>query len=437
MKEMPDTGDVGTQDRTSPSWSLGCLTLLLAVLIVVAMIFFFTRLRNYRPPVMLTATARNLIGLQDVTLTGNGAAQQEVHWGLSGSVRKLAFGGLGTAVVILPLPPRDCAKMAGALGGTCAGHRVRLSTPAAITWSHADPLNGLPRRQTTASLEVAPTRAGYVNLFARGSAPMTLCFNPPGAKATLWVTRGRSRFPAPVPGYQTTACGAGLAVVIGAPGGQNSPLAEVSSISSLSVTASAPDTQTQGFTGSIVLDPGGTTIIGSPAQVSMRAAGGAALGTAISTGTGGQSLRVRSGAAGSVITSAGEHVPSEWARNNDVVVPLFAGAVTLAVAVLSGAAQELMAWVRGWRPLFRRLDRRLEDWVRGRRAAGGTTGTVGTAGAADTVGTVGTVGSATEAPAAASAAPSAADGAGTAPDAPAGTSTAPSASAGDETGGTP
>ena len=209
-----------------------------------------------------------------------------------------------------------------------------------------------------------------MNLFALGSRPPALCFDPPPQTARLKVKRGTLRFAATVPGLQTTECGTGLAVSIGTPGARNSPLIEMGSISSVAVAASAPEASAQGFAGQIVLNPGGTTIVGGPSQVTMRATGGAALRATVSTGTGGQSLDV-SGAAGSVITSAGERVPSEWARNSSIVVPLFGGVVTLAVAALSGAAQELMACVKGLRPRFRRLD----GWLRGQhrpRPAAGT-----------------------------------------------------------------
>lgn len=367
---MPDAGEAGTVDQASPSWSLGCLILLAAMLIVAAVISVFGLLRDYRPPVMLTASTRDLTGLQDITLTGSDAARQTVRWSLSGSVRQLAFSGFGTAEAILPLPVSDCAKMAAKLKATCTSrHQVLLSPPAAITWSRADALYGDRGRQTAASLEVAPTRAGYVNLFALGSRPPALCFDPPPQTARLKVKRGTLRFAATVPGLQTTECGTGLAVSIGTPGARNSPLIEMGSISSVAVAASAPEASAQGFAGQIVLNPGGTTIVGGPSQVTMRATGGAALRATVSTGTGGQSLDV-SGAAGSVITSAGERVPSEWARNSSIVVPLFGGVVTLAVAALSGAAQELMACVKGLRPRFRRLD----GWLRGQhrpRPAGG------------------------------------------------------------------
>lgn len=369
-EEMLDAGQVGTKDQAPPSWSLGCATLLAAMLIVCAMIFFFGLLRDMRPPVKLTASTRGLTGLQDITLTGNGPAHQLVQWSLSGSVQELAFSGFGTAVAILPLPVSDCEKMAGALQASCVGHRVLLNSPSAITWSRADPVYSAPSMQTAASLEVAPTPAGYVNLFAQGSLPPALCFDPPPQTTKLQVTRGTLRFLATVPGLQTTECNEGLAVVIRTPGARDSELIELGGISSVTVAGSAPEALTQGFAGPIVLDPGGTTIIGSPSQVTMDAARDAAVSAVMSTGTASQSLDVNSGSADMVITSAGELVPSEWARNSDIVVPLFGGVVTLAVAVLSGAAQELMAWVRSLRPCFRRIDLWLSGPMRRHRASG-------------------------------------------------------------------
>jgi hypothetical protein len=369
---MPDAGEAGTRDQASPSWSLGCLTLLAAMLLVGAMISFFGLLRDIRPPAVLTVTTRDLTNLQDITLTGNAGKKQTVRWSLSASVQQLTFSGLGTAVAILPLPITDCQAMAGMLQASCAGHQVVLRPPATITWSQADMLYSTPYTQSAASLEVAPTRAGYVNLFAQGSRPPVLCFNPPPQTVKLQVTRGILHFPATVPGLQTTECDQGLEVVIGTQGARNSGLIEIGSVLSATVTASGPQALAQGFAGPIVLNPGGTTIIGSPSQVTMHAAGGAAVHATISTGTGSQSLNVSSGAADRVITSAGQLVPSEWARESDIVVPLFGAVLTLAVAVLSGAAQELMAWVKGLRPRFRRLDLWLSGRLRSRRASGKT-----------------------------------------------------------------
>jgi hypothetical protein len=368
---MPDAGEAGTRDQAPPSWSLGCLTLLAAMLLVGAMISFFGLLRDIRPPAVLMVSTRDLTSLQDITLTGNTATHQTVRWSLRGSVQQLTFSGLGTAVAILPLPIKDCQAMAGMLQGSCAGHQVVLSPPATITWSQADMLFS-PHTQSAASLEVAPTRAGYVNLFAQGPRPPVLCFDAPPQTVKLRVTRGTLHFPATVPSLQTTECDQGLEVVIKTQGARNSGLIEMGSVLSATVTASAPEALAQGFAGPIVLNPGGTTIIGSPSQVTMHAAGGAAVHATISTGTGGQSVNVSSGAADRVITSAGQLVPSEWTRKSDIVVPLFGAALTLAVAVLSGAAQELMAWLKGLRPRFRRLDLWVSGQLRSRRASGKT-----------------------------------------------------------------
>jgi hypothetical protein len=366
---MPDAGEAGTKDQAPPSWSLGCATLLAATLIVCAMIYFFGLLRDIRPSVKLTASTRGLVGLQDVTLNGKGTAHQAVRWGITGLVQELTFRGFGAAEAILPLPISDCQKMASALQASCINHSVVLSSPSSITWSRADIVYGAPRTQTATSLEVAPTAAGYVNLFAQGSRPPVLCFDPPSQSTKLHVTRGTLSFPATVPGLQTTACGQGLAIVVQTPGAHGSGFVELGGVSSATVTGSAPAALAQGFAGPIVLNPGGTTVIGSPSQVTMRAAGHAVLKATISTGTASQALDLSSGAAGSVVTSAGDLVPSEWARNSDFIVPLFGGVVTLAVAVLGGAAQELMAWVRSLRPHFRRLDLWLSDGFRRNRAS--------------------------------------------------------------------
>jgi hypothetical protein len=353
---MPDAGEAATSDQAPPSWSLGCATLLAAVLIVCAVVYVFGLLRESHPPVNLTASTRGLVGLQDVTLTGNDAANRPIRWSITGWAKQLAFRGFGTAEAILPLPISDCTKMAAALDGSCTNRSVVLRTPSTITWSRADLVNAASGTETATSLEVAPTTAGYLDLFAQGSRPLAVCFNPPRQSTKLTVTRGTLVFPASVPGLQTTECGQGVAVVVQEQGAHDSGFIELGGISSATVTGHAPQAVTQGFAGSIVLNPGGTTVIGSPGQVTMRAAGNAVLTATVKMGAASQALDLSSGAADMVVTSAGELVPSEWARNSDFIAPLFGGVVTLAVAVLSGAAQELLACVRRLRPTFRQLD---------------------------------------------------------------------------------
>jgi len=361
---MPDAGEAGTKQEAPPSWSLGCATLLVAVLVVCAMIYIFGLLRDIRPPVNLTISTHGLAGLQDITLQGNGRTHQQVRWSLSGPVQQLSLRGVGTVTAILPLPSSDCGKMAVQLQGSCVGDSVVLSSPVTISWSQADQINSSPSTRTASTLEVAPTTAGYVNLLAQGPKAPIVCFDPPPVTTQLEVRRGTTQFPATVQGLQTTECGQGLAVVMQVPGGSNAGLIVIGGSSSVTVKASAPEALAQGFAGPIMLNPGGTTVIGSPSQVTMHAARDAALQASISAGTATQALSVTSGKAASVKTSAGELVPSEWARNSDFIVPLFGGAVTLAVAVLTGAAQELMACVRGLRPRFRRLDLRLLGLLR-------------------------------------------------------------------------
>ena len=110
---MPDAGEAGTVDQASPSWSLGCLILLAAMLIVAAVISVFGLLRDYRPPVTLTASTRDLTGLQDITLTGNGPGPPAVRWSLSGSVQATGVQRLWHGGGDCPCPSRTARKWPG------------------------------------------------------------------------------------------------------------------------------------------------------------------------------------------------------------------------------------------------------------------------------------------------------------------------------------
>jgi len=144
-----------------------------------------------------------------------------------------------------------------------------------------------------------------------------------------------------------TACN-GVIATIGPPG-TLPPSFELDAINGLTLTASASTGTLQGFTGQIMLKPGGTSVQGSPTVVSLRSATADGLTTVLSLMTGSQALTVNSPAAASVMTGGGELVPSEWARETVVFGPLLGGLVTaLVVAPLGVALGVLTDALKRW-----------------------------------------------------------------------------------------
>ena len=133
------------------------------------------------------------------------------------------------------------------------------------------------------------------------------------------------------------------------PPGTLPPSFELDAINGLTLTASASTGTLQGFTGQIMLKPGGTSVQGSPTVVSLRSATADGLTTVLSLMTGSQALTVNSPAAASVMTGGGELVPSEWARETVVFGPLLGGLVTaLVVAPLGVALGVLTDALKRW-----------------------------------------------------------------------------------------
>ncbi len=359
-------------DAAQPqSLAFGCAVLVVAMLTAAASVFIYAWLRDWHRPVTLTMSTHDLTDLQELSLTS--PSQPVVRWSLSGSVARLTVAGVdaGTAaVVILPLADSACQKMASQLDATCADGQVLMSSQAEITWSSAQTVDTVPEQQAAASFEVIPVpppgSGTELTLFTQMKTYPTLCFPPPTQPVMLNVLHGGHNFPLLVPGYQPVTCGSGLRLVIGSAGRLSPPFLEFARISSMTVRAWAPVATADGFTGPITLSPGGTTIVSVPADVSMRGDSNAALAATVSLGALGPPVQVQSGGATSVVTSAGELVPSEWARDPGIAGPLLGAFVTafvvspfgVSVQVFMGLISRSPAWLRRrWPPMRRRLQR--------------------------------------------------------------------------------
>jgi hypothetical protein len=187
----------------------------------------------------------------------------------------------------------------------------------------------------------------------------SICFVSPLNPSTLTITIGLRRFIYHFGGNQIVPCAQGISALIGSPGTGLPPAFEFDGINALTVSARGPAGTLQGFAGQIALDPGGTTVLGSSAVVSLRSTEASPLATSLNIAPGSQSLTIASTATTSVITSSGQLVPSEWARQSDVLIPLLGGFVTaLVVAPLGVSLQVLMDALKRWQGPLPRRDRR-------------------------------------------------------------------------------
>ena len=95
-----------------------------------------------------------------------------------------------------------------------------------------------------------------------------LCMFPSG-RAKLTIAAGGHSYTAPFTKF--TACD-GITVVIGTAGG-TPPAIELGGLKGRSSPAGRPPGRCQGFTGQVMLYPGGTSVPGSATAVSLKAAG--------------------------------------------------------------------------------------------------------------------------------------------------------------------
>jgi hypothetical protein len=339
--------------RSSSSLS-GLLALLLAMGGGVGAIYIYKALTEWRPPVTATISTQNVAGLKHLSLAGRGTAKGSVRWLIdSAYVGRMTVAGpdSGTLGVVLPLDPGSCQTLADKLGGgDCSGSQLRIDSPIGISWSVPQEMSSLDGREVAAdSVDIAPFAGSAATvrlaLSARMASEPRVCFGSPLNKVTLVVSRGpRSASFAMTGDEADIPCDSGLQLVVGSPGNGQPPALEFDAIDSMTMHARAAAVTMQGLAGQIVLTPGGTTILGTPSQVSMRAESNAPFAATLEIGPGRQSLVLHSNRASSVLTDTGEQLPSEWDRNPGILVPFLGGFVgALVITPLGVAVQGLMS----------------------------------------------------------------------------------------------
>jgi hypothetical protein len=381
------------------SFWYGWLVLVFAGFFAWLSIFGYNRFSHYYPAVTVAGSTHNLGALQDVTMS---AANGSLAWTQQGFVQQLDVTGPaeGTAEVTLPLPAAQCPLMAKALGTTCQdGNALTIGNPVRFSWQSPQEVSsdgGSPANSTGLTIAAAlgtPGALGITMLTQTTSVP-TACFDAPATGAVLKVTSGGStyRYPnGPGQSWQEacaavpSSAGITVSVTLPGPGLRNGrpPTFEYGGISTLAVCAAGSDGTLQGFTGQLDLVPGGTTVLGTPATVLLRAkpllvsldvgpnselsaptpcsAGPAPSSAVCDIPASANSLALCTAAATGVITSSGQLVPSAWDRYSAVTVPIFGGLVTaLVVAPLGVSVQVLMDAMKRWRlpsPFRRRRGR--------------------------------------------------------------------------------
>jgi hypothetical protein len=327
-------------------FGLGCLVF--AGVCAGGLLFAYTRLNHARVTADLTATANNLGPGQLLILTDPGRGSG-VRWMMTpADVGQLTVEGPGPgqAEVMLPLDRSLCSTVAATLkvvrceGGTI----VSPDSPVEFAWSSPQQLDSMPVSQVSASLDIQSSAAadGSVSLTM---TPQTtnipsLCFESPLSPAKLTVSVGQHSFPHPFSGNQIVNCGQGIPVLIGSPGAAP-PAFELDRVSGLKLTAYGSAGTLQGFTGQIMLNPGGMTVPGSSSIISLRSRAAMGLTTTfVVPGT--TTFTAGAPAASSVMTDGGQLVPTVWSQQSDVLVPVMGGIASLVVATPLGVSWKVL-----------------------------------------------------------------------------------------------
>ena len=318
-----------------------------AVLCAAVSVLGYNWLSHRYWPVVLTVTTSSQSNGQQIMLTGDG---RNARWGVSGYVGQLTVTGPpgGSAEIMLPVPVTQCGTVLAMLHVACgAGGVLRLATPAEFSWSAAQELYSVGGLQAASEVELEPSTGAHgaqgVTMVMTDAHPV-LCMFPTG-RARLTIAAGGHSYTARFTGY--TGCD-GITVVVGS-AGDAPPALELGGLNGVRLRGSAPAGTLQGFAGQVMLTPGGTSVPGSGTPVSLKAAGHG-LSASLGIKPGSQTLSVTAHAATSVMTSAGQLVPSLWSREAAVFGPLLGGFVTaFVVAPLGVAVGVLTDALKRWR----------------------------------------------------------------------------------------
>jgi uncharacterized protein len=362
--------DAFKQARPQPPGTSGIIALVLAMIGASVAIVAFNTLNQWRRPVAALVSAQSVTTLRHLTMVGT--RDDSVSWIIDPSyVGHLAVSGAeeGAVEILLPLEGSECLELAQQLDGTCSGGVVTVGTPVDLTWSSPVLLssNGQPLYGESLDLAASgrtPEEVGLA-LFTQTASQPSLCFNSPQAETTTFSASrgtGGEHF---THSFKATdavvTCETALHLVVGSKG-TPPPTVQLGDIDSLTLSAEGPTASLQGLSGQVVLTPGGTTALGSPAVLTLRASESDPLEAFLELGSGLQSLKVHSPATRSVLTESGELVPSEWQRDPGILVPLLGGFIGVFVVTPLGVA------VQGLMAALRRGEQRIVGaWRRGRR----------------------------------------------------------------------
>jgi hypothetical protein len=326
----PADAKADSADRPIRPGLFGLGALAIAVLFTVGTILAYNLLNHWYRSAELTVTTNNPSSGQQVTLGGSGGPA--VRWTLDGYVGQLTVGGLGSTVVMLPVPVSQCRAVTASLGVPCTAQGIPLSPPAEFSWSTAQLLSSQSNGESAPTLELEPSAAGLAQSLTMSvtNASPVLCFVPLNS-ATLTITEGRRHYTQVFPGF--TRCD-GLAATVGTQG-PAAPSFELAGVEGLTVTASGPTVTLQGFSSQITLNPGGTSVQGPATVVSLGAAG-RQLSVTLQVAPGTPALTVPDQPATSVMADGSQLVPSEWSRETDVFGPVLGGVVTALIVTPLG-----------------------------------------------------------------------------------------------------
>ena len=360
--------DAFKQARPQQPGTSGIIALVLAMIGASVAIFAYNALNQWRRPVAALVSAQSVTTLRHLTMVGGRG--DSVSWIIDQAyVGQLAVSGAeqGAVEILLPLDGSECPELAQRLEGMCSDGVVTVGTPVDLAWSSPVFLSSNGQRLYGESLDLAPSgrtpeEVGLA-LFTQTTSRPSLCFNSPQAETTLSASRGTGGepFTRSFSGSEAAVtCEAALHLVVGSVG-TPPPTVELRHIDSLTLSAKGPTASLQGVSGQIALTPGGTTALGSPTVLSLKAEASDPLEASLELGSGLQSLKVHSSTTRSALTESGELVPSEWQRDPGILVPLLGGFVGVFVVTPLGVA------VQGLMAALRRGEQRFGAWRRGRR----------------------------------------------------------------------
>jgi hypothetical protein len=342
-RQASDEGN-GAQRGTRPArtgWYVAGLLGFAAANAMLA-IFAYNGLSNWRWSTHLSASASapaSSVLFEQLHVAG--ARGRPVRWQIDDAyIRQLTVAGTaqGTAGILLPIPRRRCPEMAQMLGASSsctASGQLTLSSPVTFAWSDLEEVASPVVHIGSASLDVTENLVTpgqpAVDIAPAGARHPSLCFVLPHPPVTLTISHGAGSYPYQfVSSEANLSCDQGVSIVVGSD--RSAPIFEFTGVQGLTMSAVGQSAAIQGFSGQLNLDPGSQTFTHGPEHVSVAAPPDAGpVQTRLQTGQDVQKLTLLSTGVTSVLTDAGQAVPSAWARLTAVFAPLLGGYVTATV----------------------------------------------------------------------------------------------------------